>query len=876
MSVTSWDTRRLRTCPPSYAAPVIRRQRLLDSLSDLTLQTERSTGAVVLLSAPVGSGKTMLLSDWAAELACRSDSPAVAWLTVDETDNDPIALRASMHVALENSSDAALADAVRPLPPVTDDRYADELSRMLGTRNNPVVMVLDDAHLLHEPAAIDTVNEILRWAPASLRTVVAGRFEPPLAVHRMRLDGRVHDFAPDDLAFTTEETATLLDEHEVRLDTSELAMIHDRTEGWAAGLRLAAISLARHSDPASMIADFNGDNRIVADYLVNEVLDGLPERVCRFVVETSIPDQFTAELAEDLTGNIDSRTVLDSLERSNFLLERVAGSPGWYRYHPLLREYLRAEVGRLGQRAVADLEQTSALWFGRAGDYLPALEHALHTGDDDALLALLDERGLHLVLTGHGEAVIGVLDRASLVVRSAPAVRLLRAAAELARGNDAAATSHLGTADGRTTDHTDLTVLEDTLRLQLAVRTGGISEALETLQSAPVGATGNPELDAFSRIQQGLAELHLGRTGAADRHLADALADARSADLPAVVLQALVAQATVAADRCRITRMSELAGQAMAFGRAHDLTGAAAFHVAQLLAAWGHYLRVEEEPMRRLAGESIPALAAGTDPTTMRIAACLAALFDFESADDPHALARVLREHTAPDPDRPRPPYVTALLVPSVQRAFLRVGEVGWATRLAEVTAHELGDVGELAVLGASAALHHRRADAAQRELAPVLSGDLECTAVTTLVRAWLIAACLADDRNDPIGARAALLEALTIAEPDGLLRPFRDAGEQVRTLLERHHGRFGVLDGFAAAARSAIPQAVGPRSGLLTPREMELLRELPSWRTADQIAADLFVSVNTVKTHLRGVYRKLDVRTRRDAITAARALGLL
>lgn len=829
-----------------------------------------------MLSAPVGSGKTMLLSDWTAEVADRPGGPAVAWLTVEESDNDPIALRTSMHVALENSGDATLADAVRPLPPVTDGDYPGELTRALGTLGDPIVMVLDDAHLLHEPAALDAVNEILQWAPASLCTVVAGRFAPPLAVHRMRLDGRVHDFSSNELAFTAEETTTMLAEHGVRLDEPELAMIRDRTEGWAAGLRLAAISLACQHDPAAMIADFNGDNRIVADYLVNEILDGLPDPCRHFVVETSVPELFTVELAEALTGNTDARTILDHLERSNFLVERVTGSPGWYRYHPLLREYLRAEVGRQGHRAVTDLEQTAAAWFGRSGDYLPALEHALHAGQDEALLTLLDERGLHLVLAGRGEAVIGVLDRAPRSVRSAPSIRLLRAAAELDRGNDAAATSHLGVADRRTDDASELAVLEDTLRLQLAVQSGGIADALATLQAAPVGATGNPELDAFSRVQEGMAELYLGRIGPADRHLADALADARAADLSGVVLQALAARATVAAFRCRLTEMTELARQAEDFGRTNGLTGTLYFHVAQLVTAWGHYLRVEDEPMRRLGAESTRGLAGCSDPAIARAAACLAALFAFENSDDPHALARVIRENAAPEPGRPLPPGVTALLAPSLQRVFLHVGEVGWAGQVGDLAARELGDCGELAVLAASMAVHHRRGDAARRDLAPILSGSVPCAADTTLVRAWLMEAALADDRNDPIAAHAALLEALTLAEPSDILRPFFDSGDQIRDLLDRHHGRFGVYDEFAAAARSAIPKSAGSRSDLLTPREMELLRELPSWRTAEEIAADLFVSVNTVKTHLRGVYRKLGVRTRRDAITAARNRGLL
>lgn len=880
MSVVKWDTHRVRAQVPAYAHPVIRRQRLLDSLSATLLSPTDSPTTIAMLSAPVGSGKTMLLADWATQVGAGSGAPTIAWLTLEERDNHPSAFRAAALTALENTASPTIAQAMNHLPPTTADNYHVALAELLGALDEPIWMILDDSHLLHDPDTLDDLGNFLRWAPPSLRTILAGRFEPPLALHRMRLEGRVRDFSPHELAFTEEEAAILFAEHGLHLEDRDLVKIRSRTEGWAAGLRLAAISLARHEDPSAMIADFSGDNRVVADYLVNEVLDGLAEDERCFVIETSIPEAFTVELAEALTANPDALRILDTLERGNFLIERVVGSPGWYRYHPLLREYLRAEVGRLGRRAVTDLERVAAGWFAQCGDHLPALEHALHSNDDQALLALLQECGLRLVLAGRGSTIIDVLDRAPQAVRGDPSTRLLRVAAELARGNTATAASTLNALDRSSTDSMatsqDLTLLEDGLRVQVSIQTGGIENALDALQADAVGEAGNPELDAFALLQEGMAELYLGRLDPADRHLEDALANARAAELPAVILQSLAALSAVAAYRCQLGEMTARATEAAEVGRAHDLTGNVFFHVALLFDALGHYLRVEDAAMHRLLGECLPALVSCPDPAIARASVCFGAVFDFESSGDRHAVAKRIRDHSSPLRDEPLPPGATAIIAASVQRAFLQVGEPGWAAQVATYTATVLGHSGEVAVLNASMSLHHRRMDSARRELSPVLSGELGCVSNITLIRAWLTAAMIADARNESITARSALVEAMTIAEPDGILRPFFDGGEHVRDLLDRHRGRFGVYDKFAERARSVIPQFAHGATDLLTPREMELLVELPSWHTAEQIAADLYVSVNTVKTHLRGIYRKLDVRTRRDAITEARARGLL
>ncbi|GAA4481474.1 LuxR C-terminal-related transcriptional regulator [Rhodococcus olei] len=879
MAVPMWSAHRIHT--PTYGRPAIRRQRLLDALSEAMLLPDPTAVTVAMLSAPVGSGKTVLLSDWAARSATTANTPTIAWLTVTEDDNSRAAFAASSLAALRATGDPAVVDALRDVPAPDSNDFPTAIAEALGALHRPILMVLDDVHLLHDRETLETLGSFLQWAPTTLRTVLSGRFEPPLALHRMRLDGRVRDFPAHELAFTDDEAATLLAEHDVALDPADLATIQNRTQGWAAGLRLAAITLAHHHDPHGMITDFSGDSRVVADYLVGEVLDHLDSAARDFLVETSVPDAFNAELAETLTGSPDTHRFIDMLERENLLFEPVPGAPGWYRYHPLLREYLRAEAGHRGRQAVADLERVASRWFAESGADVRALRHSLHAGDDDSLQNLLCGLGFGAVLRGHADTVIDVLTQAPTRVRTHPVSRLVRAAAELDRGNEAAAASILGVR-GAVADDTARSMrptwavpLEHALRLELAVRGGHIEHALTAIGTDPLGNSGEHDVDAFALTRLGIAEMYLGRFDQAVHHLDDGLAIARSAGLPSIELQALTSLATIGCWRCDLTEMTARADEAAAVARRHGLTDSWYFHLALVVIAWGDHLRMDrraaldERTLQVLADRGIPAVAEAT--------ACAAGVLALDTSDAPQSTASASREHLLAAHRRPMPPILTALLAPAIHNALLGAGHATGAAELTDHVARTLGaDSGEPAVLAAVAALHQRRPDAARAHLALVLAGDRGCTAVTTEILAWLTAAQIAHEKNDPIAVRDALFAALTLAEPQRIVRPFADAGAPVRELLNQNRGRFGVHDPFAEHVLSLLPAGPGRIANPLTSREMELLLELPSWRTAEQIAADLFVSVNTVKTHLRGIYRKLDVRSRREAINAARGLGLI
>ncbi|MCQ4121742.1 LuxR C-terminal-related transcriptional regulator [Rhodococcus tibetensis] len=865
--------------PSDTGGRTVRRTRLHDAL-DAALTDDVRPFPVALVCAPAGSGKTQFLAGWARDILDTEGAPTIAWLTIEERYNDLDLIHRVILRALSETGNPALVHLCDLLGGDTHDLGA-TLSAALVDLGERVWMVIDDAHLLLDDEVLTDLELFMRWQPPLLRTIISGRFEPPLALQRLRLDGKLFTLTAQDLAFTADEAAEMLVEHGVHLRPDDLAALMDRTEGWAAGIRLAGMSLEGHADPTGLIEEFTGNRRAVADYLIEEVLAGQTDDMREFLLRTSVPGSFTVELAEQLTGFADAHAKVGWLEHHNFLVNRITDSPTRYRYHPLLRSYLRAEISRIGRVEVEHLELTAARWHTEFGDALLALEHAVNSGDHDEIVSLLSRTSVSLIVSGHGAAVDRLLERAPRSTQDHPSAPLIRAAAALAAGNVPVAASTLDRLDREVsvvlTDGTEYRhhlLLRESLRVQTALQSGGVGEALTRLREVGVESTGDSAYDAFVLLQEGRALLFLGRNTESEQILLKALAHARLAGPALTVMYCLGSLAAVSMSRGEVLRASTLADEALTLGRAQDVKGDPTFHLIELIDAWCRYVRLDEDAART-AIEAADALRCA-DARTAGLVDGAAALFGLGTSGQRHASVAVLHTHSPVSSSRPMPPGIRAALLPAIQYAYLASGESGWAHELVTETQSLLGATGDTAVIEAIVHLHAHRLDLARKTLQPVLNGDLECTAGTNLIAAWLVDATTSLARKHDSRAHSALTEALHLAEPESVLRPFHDCGPQVRDLLVRSTGRFGVLDTFAEELRASFPRLSNTTSDALTPRELELLVELPSWRTAEQIAEDLCVSVNTVKTHLRGIYRKLGVTSRRDAIGAAQKRGLL
>lgn len=859
-----------RTSIPDVPATTLIRDRLHELL-DAAVFDGDATPPVTVVCAPAGAGKTTMLAAWARRRIERHKT-RVAWVSVDREDNDPTVLWAAILQALRESCSRPMGD-----PPIPCGGSFAGLVNAIVTEfervSDPVVLIVDGVHEIQSNAAVRTLNLLLRDLPGSLRVVLATRFLPPLVLPRLRLENRLREIGPDELTFTAEEARLLYAKEGITLTSAGLTALMERTEGWAAGLRFAALTARDSALPA-----ITGDDRMVADYLLREVFARQPEQVQQFMLATCVCREFTAELAVRLSELENAGQIIDRLERTSILLSAGDEAQRKFRYHPLLRGYLRAELGRRRFSALRRQHRIAAAWLVTNGDPLRALEHSVNAGDYEQTARLVARSGLGHILKGQSARLWWILQHAPDHVLNRPSVALVATAAALDLGDVPVADRWLrriAKSVHPLRTHR-LKALHATVQLHHARLRGEIGPALTELRATHAGRTGDFDLDLLATFNRGVAEAWLGRHHAAETALRRALGMATSEQRDAIALECRAHLAAVTAVRGNLSEMDRQLSVALACAKSRGWAESSRVAYAYTLFGIAAYQRLENDKARRyatLATDLMPVLA---DATVELCAHTLNAMLDFDTADDPHEVVGVLRGHWQRLAERDISPAMTAYAAPVRQRMALRVGESSWALEVMNEIENIDIRCGEQDLLRAIGHAHKGKVGSPRRILAPVLAGHRRVVVVSTLVEAWLLEAHLADRAGEDQRAHEALSQALALAAPHGARRPFRDAGHYVRTLLARGAGRFGRLETFATSVRDALPAHVPDLADGLTAREQVLLAELPSMRTTEEIARNLFVSVNTVKTHLRGIYRKLGVRHRRDAISVARERGLL
>jgi LuxR family maltose regulon positive regulatory protein len=860
---------------PAVAATVLVRERL-HALLDAAVAAGDAGPPVTVVHAPAGAGKTAMLATWARRQATR-----VAWVFLDSEDNDPSLLWAAILRALKLSGawdKDGTPEPVIPSPRTPPSALPAAVITAFEQLHAPVVLVLDGIHEVYSAESVRTLNNLLRHTPATLRVVLATRFQPPLILPRLKLEGRLREIGPDQLTFTVDEARELYANEGIPLTEAELSMLMERTEGWAAGLRLAAITLADASQPAELITGFTGDDRVVADYLVGEVLDRQPEDVQQFMLATCIAGSFTAGLGVALSRQENAGQILDRLERTNVLVSSQRGGRRWYRYHPLLRSYLRAELCRRQRSAQHQLHRIAAGWFLAAGDPLPAMEHGIAAEDADLVTRLVAKFGIEQILKGETKRLHRILDTAPPHVLARPSVALVAAATALDLGDLLAADRLLRRLENATHPLRTqrLRALHAVVRLQRSRAHGDLARAYGALRTTRAGQTGDVDVDLLAMVNRGIAAGWLGRHhgGKADLHTALEMATAEQRD--AIVLQCQIHLAASAAAEGDLAQSNDRAQAALDLATARGWVNTSRSVLLHTLLGAEAHERLDTGQATRSASTAVELITEPTDPTIELFAYTVYAVATVETAADPHQVVATLRGHWQRLRGKPIAPALYAYAAPILQRMALRVGEYGWAVEVLEWIEDLLIPSGERVLLRAILHAHKGKINSTRRLLAPLVAGNVRTIMPRTLIEAWLLEAYVAERCADTHRAHEALTQALALAEPQHALRPFRDAGQGIRRLLAQGAGRFGRLDPFVTQILATVP-ATGPDpTDALTEREQALLTELPSMRTAEEIASTMFVSVNTVKTHLRGIYRKLGVSHRRDAISVARQRGLL
>ncbi|WP_278263431.1 LuxR C-terminal-related transcriptional regulator [Nocardia sp. AG03] len=816
-------------------------------------------GHTVLLCGPAGSGKTVTLVDWVTR-APRARAVPVAWLSVLDHPDDLLA-------ALAGLLDRTLVPDGGLRTPI--ERAADLVAILAA--NAPTVLVIDDAHLLTDPLELAGLEYLLAHLPAHVTALVAGRFDPPLRWHTLDLAGRLTRIGGAELALSPQRVAQLLAQHGCRLDDAELAVVHTLTRGWAALVRIAAIYLSANAeDRDTALTALARPSHAVADFLVAELLGSLPPATLEFLLATAIPTQFCLPLAEDLVGE-DAARILDDLLRANFPLHTVAhGGELWHTYHPLLRAYLLAEGAHTRPERASALHRRVAEWFAAAAMPAPALEHVLAEPGAPGLVDFLREWGLRMVLDGTGQLVLAAVDHLPELAEDTY-LRLLRAAVAVEAGDIATAevyleAAHIGAGPAsRIVPPGWIDALDLAVSAGVAVLVGDSSSARWPLP----GATGQPDLDCYAGLHCGTAQISARELDSGTAALRHAIVHAENAGLGRVVVRARTGLALAAGTAGRVGESRALAAQAVESAARYDLSGEAG--IARVVAAYGAYQQGLDLP-RPLP--SLPAAERETClPAPLRQAAIVTALLSFPDASDRAATATALSRQVHRLLDESPALLGTGRTLLDVVWLLLRVQARTEAQQLIDHALRVLGPTPETTLAEAGLAVYTHRPAAALPLVEPLLGRVAPDLSGGGVVTGWLLVAVAADRLDRPRKADEAFEQALTHACAEDLVRPFLDVPGALE-VLDRLGGRFGRFDAFVARVRAQ--RGVIEGAPQLTETELVVLRQLPSGMTAVSIAGDLGVSVNTVKTHLRGIYQKLGVNARAEAIATARGLGLL
>jgi LuxR family transcriptional regulator, maltose regulon positive regulatory protein len=888
---------RARHLAISADAPILASKITAPSVPDWAVSRPRITTLIAegtrwcpltIATGPAGAGKTTALALWAA-----AEPGTVAWIGLDEYDNEPEVFWSYVVAALRRAGVAVpgrLSTAVRE----AGHLFLLRLTAALAAQNPPVTLVLDDLHLLTDPTVLDGLDYVLRNTGAGLQLVASARTDPPLPLHRYRLAGELTEIRASDLAFTVAEARLLLARHGITLPADTLESLTRRTEGWAAGLRLAAISMHTHSDPDQFVTELITDNSALTGYLVAEVLDAQPPEARDVLLSTSILEQVSAQAASELTGNEQALAILPAMARSNGFVQPT--SSGWYRYHPLFAEVLRLKLSREHPERRATLHKRAARWYERNGQLTDAVRHAAETGDWPlaasividglAIGEIIEPRGGRCLAAEFGHMPDGQ-------AWTEPQPHLVSAAVALPAGRLEASAAALDAADRileRLPADREVAcrLVAAMIRLAASLRSGDLTAAAAAATRAEMLASRVPgdklarHPDIRTRVLsgRGAVELWSGHLDEAASVLESGVAAETASGGGIELADCLGHLALTEASRGRLRRAATLAAQATA-----ALTGGEQrppvphpSSVALVALAWVHLEHYELREAHSRLKQADAALGITPDKLIAAaawLAAAHGALAEGRAAAAAQSVARAGSGWIVPA-------WLDQKLRLVQSRAYAAVGDIPAALAAAERAGSDTS-------LEAAVTLAHAWASAgdtmnARRVLAPALAA-LSGAPGRVHLQARLVDAQLSYTSGDRPRGRRSLASALRLAEPEQLRLPFVLERSWIGPVL-RHdpdlaHAHQCLLAPTLGhdqipAPRAAPEQAASPAVEPLSEREREVLRHVSRMLTSPEVASEMHISTHTVKTHIQNICRKLAVTRRGEAVRRARQLGLI
>jgi LuxR family maltose regulon positive regulatory protein len=866
---------------------------------------------LTLVCTPAGFGKTTLLADWAARI-----TRSVAWLSLDPDDSDPVRFWRYVVAALERAG-VALGERVPPLlegpGEVSSEGVVTALLNELETSADEVMLVFDDYHVIDSRLVHDGITSLVSHLPRQLHVLIASRSDPPLPLARLRARDQIAELRAADLRFTPQESAAFLRElWGLDLSPEAVGALESRTEGWAVGLQLAALSLRDHPEPEAFLDAFTGTHRYVLDYLSEEVLERQPNRVRTFLLRTSILERLCGPLCDAVTGESGGQDMLEELERANLFLVPLDEERRWYRFHHLFGDLLRARLMQSETDLVPELHRRAAEWAEQHGLIDEAIHHALGSGDGD-WAARLVEAHLSEALGAHvgGELLGRWLARLPRdVVRSRPALwlaegsrqlflgrldfaeRLIEEVERVRYGEDDRLEFALPTPVGTIAKRPAAIAL---LRAQLAAARGDADRmeqyartALTYLADEEFG----PRYWARWRAGPG-ADLMRGRLADAEGPAGEMLAEGRSAPAPYLHMTSCYPLAEIQRGQGKLGAARRTYRESLELATAGD--GSSPFHEAEAHIGIAEVL-YERDQLEDALEHVRRSIERSGQETWFRQRQLIAQAWIHQALAAPEAALEAMDDalRAPPSPSDPAAERARLLLAQG------RIADTEeWAEERALTPHDEVSYLRERDHLVLARVLLARSEPAKALPLLERLETLARSQArKASLIQILAIRALALEASGNRAGAFDHLIEALTLAMPERYIRVFADEGAPMGALLQ------GLARARTRNRRAAIPRTdrdhldhlnrvirafrvPSQRAGAaartptlliesLTPRELEILGSLAAGRRNREIADELVVTLDTVKRHVSHILDKLGAANRTEAVARARDLGII
>jgi LuxR family maltose regulon positive regulatory protein len=858
---------------------------------------------LVIISAPAGYGKTTLLGEWIAHCELRT---RVAWVSLDEGDNDPVRfwtyVVATLQTVREDIGEIAQTAFQSPHPLPIESALTGLLNQIAKVPD-PVVLVLDDYHVISVSAIHDALSFLLENLPPQMHLVIATRADPPLPIPRLRGRGQLTELYQSDLRFTSKEIAEFLNQVlGLGLSVEDVAALEKRTEGWIAGLQMAAISMRGRDDIAGFVRAFTGSHRYILDYLSEEVLRQQSRDVRMFLLQTAILDRLSGELCDAVIGAsgpaedrsiVDSQSVLEYLERSNLFVVPLDDERRWYRYHRLFSDVMRNRLQRMYPDQLSDLHLRAAEWFEKNHFIGEALHHALAAEEQDRAARLVEQNAMAMLMRGELATLLGWIESIESLAHERPWLSIYQSWVLTLTGQLDQVDPWLQEAEHLVSQHDVVSEARDMLghvaaiRAYQAAQRGEASRAIDFADQALKHLSdSNKAVRSVVTLTLGIARRLSGDLAGASHAMEEAVRTGQAAGNIYLALGALSGLADLLFDQGKLHQAFSTYGEMVQWatrpdGRRFPAAGMAFFGLGTIC-----YERNDLEAALRHIRQSIELCRQWGNVGILMAGYVL--LFrvrqvqgDVESARG--ALSEAERLARA----NPLAPRAVSWVESFRARSWLAQGDIEAAVRWAEQRGIKIDD--DFSYLRDAEYLTLGRVFLAQREydMALMLFERLRNSAETigrigSLIEILVLQAITLQAKSDISRALAILEQALSLAEPEGYVRTFVDEGEPMARLLRRALSQ-GIAPNYVARLLAAFGEEVESTfpamESLIEPlseRELEVLRLIVAGLSNPEIAQELVIAVSTVKSHVNHIYGKLGVESRTQAVARAQELGLL